>query len=112
MAQSNLTKHAKDQIPFCADQGIPDLVGAAKAGVSIQHKVTTMPAGGVIDFAAYGMQNMASSNYAVIVINHTSAGTGTVAAAARTPTQITITGPTTADEIDIIIIGQLDGQLA
>jgi hypothetical protein len=112
MATSNLTKHAEDHIPFCKDQGLPDLVAAPKAGVSIQHLATTMPSGGVIDFETYGLKNMANVSYCVIVVNHTDgSATGTVSRAARLKTQITVAGPTAGHELDILVIGQLAGQL-
>ncbi|MDV7396840.1 hypothetical protein RZS08_35910, partial [Arthrospira platensis SPKY1] len=92
---------------------IPDLCGAAKPGVSIQHLLVAMPAGGVIVFADHGLMDMAEpQTYGVIVQNQTDvADPGSVAAADRLTTQITIVGPDAADVLDIVLIGPVKGQL-
>lgn len=113
MAQSGLTKHAADHLPFLADQGIKDLVGAAKPGMSIQHIQAAMPADGIIVFADHGAEDMAVENsYGVIIHNHTGSNHGIVPTADRELTQITITGPTTADVLDIFLVGPVKGQLS
>jgi hypothetical protein len=111
-AASTLPKNAADHIPFCKDQGIPNLVGSSKRGESIQHICTTMPADGIIVFATFGLSNMANGNYAVIVTNHTDpADQATCARVARLTDKFTLAGADAADELDILVIGQLAGQL-
>lgn len=111
-----MKKAAKDQIPYCEDQGIPYLSGAGKAGVSIQFKAGwAMVSGGVFVFADQGLQDMdtTNGNYAVFVQNHTDAADeATVSEAAKLNTQFTIVGPDVADVLDIMIVGTLKGQLS
>lgn len=109
-------KDAKDFIPYCQDQGMPNLVGAAVSGQSIQ-KLSgwPMPTGGVIVFEDEGLVNMDISNgtYAVFVQNQTDAADeGTVAEAAKLGNQLTIVGPDVADVLDVMIVGTLEGQLS
>ncbi len=108
-------KDAKDYIPYCNDQGMSNLAGAAKSGISIQHLSDwPMPAGGVVVFADEGLADMDvdDDNYSVIIQNHTDvADEGTVAASGKLGTQFTIVGPDTADVLDIVIVGTLKGQL-
>ena len=112
MAVSNLPKNLDDHLPILKDQGIRNVVGTYKRGVSMQHISTVMPTGGVIKFADFGLSNMAGVGYAVIVVNHTTASKiGKVTRANRLTSQITITGPDDNDELDIVIIGQIYGQL-
>jgi hypothetical protein len=111
-AKSNFPKDAHRHMPFLADQGIPNMAGAFKQGVSIQHLCTTMPNGGVIVFSANGLGDMENGNYAIIIQNHSDAADeATVARVARLTTQFTIVGPDNGDELDIVVIGQLKGQL-
>ncbi len=108
-------KDLKNYIPILADQGIKNLVGSPAKGVSIQVLAAVeMPADGIFVFADNGLENMAEAGaYAVIVQNHTDpADEATCLAAARLGTQITLTGPDTSDVLDILIIGQVSGQLA
>ena len=107
-------KAAKDHLPYFDDQGIPYPAGAGKAGVSIQHKPNwAMISGGVFVFADQGLEDMADGNYSVIIQNQTDAADeATVAAAAKTTTQITIVGPDVADVLDIVIVGRLKNQVS
>lgn len=109
-------KNADKYIPYCSDQGIPCLAGAAKPGVSIQMLANwAMPNGGVLNFANNGLANMDISNgsYAVIIQNQTDpADEATVAANAKLSTQLTVVGPDENDVLDIIIVGTLKGQLS
>lgn len=107
-ATSVTPKNAQDYIPYCADQGMRNLVGTYSPGVSVLSFSAAMPGGGVIALPA----TMANTSYQVFVHNHTGAVQGTVAAGDRAVDQITVTGPTAADELDIMVVGQLDGQLA
>lgn len=109
-AISNLPKRADAHIPFCKDQGLPYIVGAAKTGVSIQRGQIAMPADGVILFSALGFEAM-TTGYQVLLHNHTGAVQGTVANNARLFDRFTVVGPTTADVLDIVVIGTLAGQL-
>ena len=112
MANSGMVKDAKDYIPFCADQGLPNLVGAASRGLSMQvliHTVASSPED--IVFADQGLEDMYDGNYVVFTQNQTDvADPGT--ATGKSATQFTLTGPDAADVVDIVIIGRLKGQLA
>lgn len=103
-------KDLKDFIPILEDQGIPNLIGAYARGLSIQYFQVAMPTGGVVTFASQGLSDMDSATYGVFIHNHTGATQGTVANADRTAKQITITGPTDDDVLDVIIIGKLKNQ--
>jgi len=112
MATGAMPKDLQDHIPVLADQGMKNLVGSPARGISMQYLQKAMPAGGVIVFADEGLENMANATYGVFIHNHTDeTKQGTCANAARLTTQITITGPTAADVLDIVIVGQVDGQL-
>ena len=105
---SLLPKDAANYIPWFKDQGIPNPVGCPKRGLSMFSFTTTMPVGGVI-VLPYTMEN---GSYQVVSHNHTDATKqGTVAIADRKIAQITVAGPTPTDVLDIIIFGQLKGQL-
>lgn len=106
-----MKKDAKDFIPYCADQGIPNISGTNKPGLSVQALPEwSMPAGGVLAFEDEGLMGMADTNYGVVVQNQTStARPATVGS--KTATQCTITGPNAADVLDIVITGRLRGQL-
>jgi hypothetical protein len=107
-----VAKDACDHIPFAADQGMKNLVGAFARGVSVQTLAIAMPADGVITFADNDLSDMADGDYLIFIQNHTDvADEGTVSRAARLVTGFTIVGPDTADELDILVIGKLAGQL-
>jgi tartrate dehydratase alpha subunit/fumarate hydratase class I-like protein len=108
-----MKKDAKDHIPFCQDQGIPNLVGTKSPGKSIQGLTYTMVLGGVVDFEANGLSKMDVSDgkYQVIIQNHTDVGDeAAVAEADKLGHQFTITGPDADDVLDILIFGRLAGQ--
>ena len=109
-------KNASDQIPFCEDQGMPNLTAAAKSGVAMQHlPVWPMPSGGVLVFEDQGLVDMDIANgvYSVIIHNHTDAADeGTCLEAVRLNTQLTISGPDDDDVLDVVVIGTLKGQLS
>lgn len=105
---SNLPKNASDHIPYCKDQGIPNLVAAPKRGVGMYSFTALMPADGIIALP----YKMANALYQCFVANITDvADPGAVPYANRTISQITVVGPDTSDVLDILIVGQLDGQL-
>jgi hypothetical protein len=106
-ATSNLAKDAWDHLPYLKDQGIPNVVGTPGRGVSIQSFQTTMPAGGVIPLP----QSMANAGYQVLVHNHDGANHGTAPTATRRVTQFTLVGPTPGELLDVMVVGQLKGQL-
>ena len=113
MATSLLPKRADEQVPFCRDQGLPYLAGAGHSGLSVQAAQWPMSASGIVLFADLGWSPMQSGDYRVFIANHTSAErTGVVALVDRKTTQITIAGPTLADVLDVVIVGQVQGQLA
>jgi len=107
-----MAKKASDYIPFCKDQGIPHLTGAGAGGSSMQFKNNwAMPGGGAFVFEDQGLVNMSDGNYVVLTQNQTDVlDPGTVGS--KTKTGFVLTGPDAADEIDIVIIGRLDGQSA
>jgi glycine cleavage system aminomethyltransferase T len=112
MATSGMKKNASDFIPYCRDQGMPGLCGAAKAGVSIQAASVVMPADGVVTFAGMNMTNMADASYVVLVQNHTDkADPASVDPATKTTLGFTIAGPDAADVLAVVVIGALKGQL-
>lgn len=111
-------KNLKDYLPILADQGIPNVVGSKKRGVSLQVIAgVAMPADGVFVFADYGLADMKVDSvgyggYAVIVQNHTDvADEAACLPAARLSNKLTLSGPDTADVLDIVIIGQMVDQL-
>lgn len=110
-----MKKNAKDHIPFCQDQGIPNLAGTDKPGVSIQHiPEWVMVAGGVVVFADVGLADMDIEDgiYSVLIQNQTDpADEATVATAAKLSQQLTVVGPDNDDLLDIVIVGKLKGQL-
>jgi hypothetical protein len=111
-----MKKNAKDFIPYCQDQGIPQLVGTGRSGVSLQ-KLSgfAMPAGGEVVFADQGLSDMNITNgkYAVLVQNQSDvADEATIAEADKLANKFTITGPDTNDVLDIVIVGTLKGQLS
>lgn len=109
---SGLAKRAQDHIPYCEDQGIPYVTGAAAAGVAIQFaSLTTDAAPDTFVFLTEGLMNMANATYDAIAINKTAAARPTVVSA-RTNTQFVITGHNGGDVLTVIITGQLAGQTA
>lgn len=108
----NLAKQAHDSIPFCQDQGIPTFLGASQTGLSFQTILTTMPVGGVITFATFGLADMADGDYALFIQNHTDpADEALVARVDRLTTGFTITNTDAADVLDILVVGKLKGQV-
>lgn len=102
-------KKLNDYDPMMAEHGIEYVAAAGKAGVSVQGATFAMPVGGVFVFADNDCSNMADTAYQVIVQNQTDiADPATVGS--KTVSQFTITGPDTADSLDIVIVGKLDGQ--
>jgi hypothetical protein len=102
----------KNYIPVLEQKKIPNLVGTAKLGVSMQSFTAAMPAGGVIVFATNDVANMADGTYQVLIHNQDDqAASGTVAASAKLATQITVVGPTAADVLDIVLVGTLANQV-
>jgi hypothetical protein len=105
---SGLPKDAANHIPWFKDQGIPNPVGCPKRGLSMFSFTVAMPGGGVIALP----YKMANGLYQIVIQNHTDpADEATVAYADRKVQQITVVGPDAADVLDIVIFGQLDGQL-
>ncbi len=102
-------KLAKDFIPFCKDQGMPSILGApGSAQSAYSFGVASMVAGGVITLP-YPMEN---ATYQCFVNDQTHPGLAVVLDANKTTTQITVTGASTADALDILIIGTLKNQVS
>lgn len=104
-------KNLSDYIPALDDQGIPNVVGTPGSGVSLQFARFTM--GSAPDdfvFADNGLTDMADDAYEVFPWNQTDvADQGVISA--KTTKQFTITGPDAADEVSLLIVGKLQGQL-
>ncbi len=103
-------KKASDYIPYCEDQAMPYLAGAAKGGVAIQSvEVTADDANYEFSFAGEGLEPMADASYLVFVQNNTTAGGGTVAN--KTASGFDIAGLIAADVVSVLIVGRLSGQV-
>jgi hypothetical protein len=99
----------KDYDPVFNKHGIDYVCASNSPGIGIQGLTYTMVSGGVITFLAQGLSNMATASYQVLVQNHTDiADPATVGT--KTATGFVITGPDVDDVLDIIVVGQLDGQ--
>ncbi len=109
---SGLAKRADSQIPYCEDQGIPYVAGAAAAGVGLQFaSFTTDAAPDTFVFADNGLMNMANATYEVVPWNQTDvADQGVISS--KTATQFVITGPDSGDTLTLIIVGKLAGQVS
>ena len=110
-------KDLSDYIPALADQGIPNVAGAASPGISIQVASFTM-ASAPDDFVfadnndpnGRPLVNMADATYEVIVHNQTDVADESLVSA-KTASQFTITGADSGDVLTLLIIGRLGGQL-
>ncbi len=108
-------KDIQDFLPILKDQGITNVVASANRGAGMQFlAAVAMPADGIFNFEDLGLEDMAAvGEYCVFVQNHTDAADeATCLAAARLTSQFTLTGPDTSDVLDILIVGQIKGQLA
>jgi len=111
---NKMPKNAADYVAYCADQGIPNLVGAGQRGVSAQMFRVIVPALAVdytLVFVAEGGVDMADADYHVHLTNHTSEGSGIAALVTRTGKQLVITSVAAADVIEVVVCGKLKGQL-
>lgn len=114
-ANNRTPRDAKQAVVHCAEQGMPNLCGAARRGVSIQHFEVTVPGGAVqvaLDFEALGGMRMHDALYTVQLTNHVTQGTGLSLVANRTAAGLLVTSVVAADVLDVLVIGQLAGQLA
>lgn len=106
-------KKASDYCPYCRDQGLRNLTGAYQNGLGIQKHQLTMPADGILVFAAHGLSDMADTSYSVMIHNHTTeAKQGKSALADRKTTQLTIVGPAEGEVLDVVLIGAIKGQVS
>lgn len=115
MAQNRTPIDAEKVEPYCASQGIPNMCGAARRGVTVQHFQLTVPALAVqvaLDFEAAGGKRMHDALYTVQLTNHVTQGTGICAPGDRTAAGLLVTSVVAADVIDVTVTGQLSGQLA
>lgn len=107
-------KNAADLVPYCADQGIPNLAGAGQRGVSVQRFQVIVPALAVaytLIFVPEGGMDMGHADYHVQITNHTTQGTGICDPATRTAKQLEITSVLAADVLEVLVCGRLKGQL-
>lgn len=105
----NFLKKASSYFPFLRDQGIDNILGTDLGGDILRRFTVTMPAGGVVTFASLGFKNMSDTAYTVLASNHTGTVDPVVSASNRRTTGITITGPTTGDLLDFVIVGHVLG---
>lgn len=108
---ASFAKRADDQIPYCHDQGMPYLTGAAKAGVSLQAKQKTLSGAAphVFTFATEGFEDMANTAYAVFVGGET-VSLVTVDQSTITATGFSILGGLNAEVVHVQVVGVLKGQ--
>lgn len=104
-------KKFSDYDPIFREHGIDYPAAAGIPGVGVQSLAFTMVTGGIVNFAAQGLADMANTTYQVVVNNQTDAtATGIVTIGTKTTTGFVITGSTNDDVLDIIIVGQIAGQ--
>lgn len=106
MANSNVVKSAENYIPYCKDQGMPNLVGTVLPGCSCYAYTALAPSSGAMTLPYV----MANDSYKIVVQNNTAARQ--VYVATKTSTTFTPTGANASDSLDIWIFGQLKDQLA
>lgn len=111
-AASGLTKKASDQIPYCRDQGMPYLAGAAVAGMTVQSKqvIQVGAAPFSVGLEAVGMARMANTDYTVIVQGET-AGQPMVDQSTITVNGFDVLGGANTEVLHITVTGRIDGQL-
>jgi len=111
-ASSGLTKRASDQIPYCKDQGIPYLAGAAQAGVSVQYAQVTQSGASPysVDLEAWGMAKMGNTSYVVIAQGET-ASRVTVDQSTMTVDGFDVLGGIDAEILHLVVIGRIAEQL-
>lgn len=104
-------KEARDHIPFAADQGLPHLAGAAKAGVSVQAKQIVQVGASpfTINLEAQGLAPMADAGYVVIVQGETAARV-TVDQSTMSAAGFDVIGGAAAEVLHLLIVGRLKGQ--
>ena len=108
----SLPKDLNTLMPALADQGIKNVCGCPQRGKSLQGVTLTVASSPQnLTFAALGLENMASATYQVIVQNQSDAADEATVSNKAT-TGFTITGPDATDVVDILIFGQVAGQLA
>lgn len=103
-------KEARKYIPYAADQGLPHLVGAASAGVSLQMRkiVLAGAAPHSVVLEDEGFLPMADENYAVLI-----GGENEVVAVDEstiTAEGFDLLGGVAADVVHLVIVGALRGQ--
>ncbi len=106
-------KEARDHLPYAADQGMPYLAGAAKAGVSIQQKKVTLvgAAPHSINLVAQGLSAMEDTSYCVLADGETAARV-TVDESTMTVSGFDLLGGAAAEVVHLVIVGRLKGQVA
>lgn len=104
-------KEARDHLPFAADQGLPHLTGAAKAGVSVQQAQVTLSGAAphTIDLEAAGFLPMANAGYCVLAGGETAAAV-TVDQSTMTAAGFDLLGGADTEVVHLVIVGCLKGQ--
>lgn len=112
-ATSATPKRAADHIPFCKDQGMPQLAGAADAGVTVQARKVTQSGASpfALAFADHGFAAMENTDYVVIVQGET-AGQPMVDESTMTVDGFSVLNGADTEVLHVVVIGRLAGQVA
>ena len=101
-----MSKKLSDYIPIFADQGIDYVAAAPAAGVSTQaQEVVISGATHTVTLAS----QMANNTYVALATNGTNGGSA-VTIGTKTTTTVEIKGGSASDKINLVIVGQLNGQ--
>jgi hypothetical protein len=106
-------KKASSHLPFAADQGLPHLAGASRAGTSLQSKKLLLvgAAPHSFDFVQQGLVPMANAQYAVLLDGQTVARL-TVNEGSITTAGFSILGGAANETAHVVVVGTLRGQTA
>jgi len=102
-------KKFNDYDSMFQEHGIEYVCGAGVAGLGVQALTFTMVTGGVVNFAAVGLADMANATYQVLGTNQTDQ-TDQATFGTKTTGGFVVADCDNSDVIDILIIGQIAGQ--
>ncbi len=104
------TKKASRTEPYARQAGVDYYAGASTGGVSIQYKMITQVGSSpfAIEFADYGLKDMADEDYAVFVNGPNGDEIGDPST--YTTAGFSITGGANAEVLRVVIVGRLAGQ--
>ena len=105
MANSNVVKSAANYIPYCKDQGMPNLVATVKPGVGLYSYTENAPSSGAMTLP----HAMANATYQIFIIDN--AREKAIYATTKTANTFVPVGATSGDTLDIFVIGTLKDQL-